>query len=282
MSIVVVRPAPLACPCDGGLFELAWRYEAPPEGEVRFAFNPQAGYLRELLRCRACRHYVSRHEMDAAGMYGGEYVNATYGDAEGLQRNFERIVGLDPALSDNTGRVRRVLEFATMRFGAGPRSVLDVGSGLCVFLHRMKEAGWDCTALDTDARQVAHARDTVGVQAVCGDFMDAPGLGRFDLITFNKVLEHVDSPVAMLSKAADHLAHGGFVYIELPDGEAAAADGYGREEFFIEHSHVFSAASFAGLVERAGMVLLALERVQEPSTKFTLRGFAAMSEARGK
>ena len=38
---------------------------------------------------------------------------------------------------------------------------------------------------------------------------------------------------------------GDLVYVELPDAEGAALHGPGREEFFIEHHHVFSAASTA-------------------------------------
>ena len=97
----------------------------------------------------------------------------------------------------------------------------------------MKAAGWRGTALDPDPRAAAHARNVVGVNAVCGDFMTLADLGRFDAVTFNKVLEHVEDPVLMLARSRQHLADGGFVYIELPDGEAAAEDGPGREEFFI-------------------------------------------------
>lgn len=267
---------PLECTCSGGLFELVHRYTEPPAGEIRFAFSKEDGYRRDIDRCTACGHFVSTHPMDTSGMYSGEYVSATYGDGDGLRRNFERINGLDPSRSDNTGRVRRVVEYASAHFPPGKTSprILDVGSGLCVFLYRMKQAGWDCTALDPDARSARHARETAGVNAVCGDFMLAGDLGLFDVISFNKVLEHVASPVAMLRKAATNLEPRGFVYIELPDGEAAQAEGFGREEFFIDHSHVFSAASFANLVERSGLKLLTLERVREPSTKFTLRGFA--------
>jgi 2-polyprenyl-3-methyl-5-hydroxy-6-metoxy-1,4-benzoquinol methylase len=96
----------------------------------------------------------------------------------------------------------------------------------------------------------------------------------FDAITLNKVLEHVEEPVALLRAAAPLLEPRGFVYVEVPDGEAAAAEGPGREEFFIEHHHVFSAASLAVTVARAGLALSALERLREPSTKFTLRAFA--------
>jgi hypothetical protein len=63
------------------------------------------------------------------------------------------------------------------------------------------------------------------------------------------------------------------VYVELPDGEAAAADGAEREEFFIEHSHVFSMSSLCLLARQAGFSADCIERVHEPSTKYTLRAF---------
>ncbi len=76
-----------------------------------------------------------------------------------------------------------------------------------------------------------------------------------------------------LAKSAKHLNPGGFVYVEVPDGEAAVHEGPGREEFFIEHHHVFSAASLALLATRAGFNVQVIERLHEPSTKYTLRGF---------
>jgi 2-polyprenyl-3-methyl-5-hydroxy-6-metoxy-1,4-benzoquinol methylase len=216
--------------------------------------------------------------MDMSGMYGGDYVSSTYGG--GLKCAFDRIVTLPAEQSDNEGRVRRVDAFATEYFGGRSgggdgRSVLDVGSGLCVFLHRMKASGWQCTALDPDASAAAHARDTVGVDAVHGDFMIANDLGLYDLVTFNKVLEHVVDPIAMLARARKYVKPEGLVYVELPDGEAAAVEGQGREEFFIDHHHVFSGASLAHLVVRAGFILLRMERLREPSTKYTLVAFMA-------
>ena len=52
-------------------------------------------------------------------------------------------------------------------------------------------------------------------------------------------------PLHLLERCRRDLAPGGFLYLELPDGEAAMedVDGYGREEFFVEHHHIFSMAS---------------------------------------
>lgn len=265
------------CMCGAGRLERLFFYDRPPEGEVRFRFSSAGDYRRDVLRCTLCGHFLSVHTMDVTDLYAGEYVSATYGD-DGLRRSFDRVNMLPPERSDNVGRVRRILDFASRLISAPaqesrPPSVLDVGSGLCVFLYRMKQAGWAGTALDRDRRQAAHARDVVGVEAICGDLGDESGLGRFDLVTFNKVLEHVDDPIALLAKSADHLLPGGVVYVEVPDGEAAVRDGPGREEFFIDHPHIFSAVSLAFLARRAGFIMLELERLQEPSMKYTLRVF---------
>ncbi|MGE3577082.1 MAG: class I SAM-dependent methyltransferase [Vicinamibacterales bacterium] len=256
-----------------------FRFDAPPEGETRFPLSGHA-YRRDVLRCEACGHFISVHDMDLAALYGGDYVDATYGPA-GLAAAFDRIVHLPPDRSDNEGRARRLLEFTGRTFPparAAAPTVLDVGSGLCVFLHRMKAAGWRGTALDPDPRAVAHARDRVGVQAVCADFMTSASPGRFDVVTFNKVLEHVESPAAMLARSRDCLAPGGFVYVELPDGEGAAAEGFGREEFFIEHHHIFSPASLAWLARSAGFAVIDQTRLREPSSKFTLVAFLRPSD----
>jgi SAM-dependent methyltransferase len=220
--------------------------------------------------------------MDEGTLYAGDYVNSTYGD-DGMRRAFARITALEPGHSDNAGRVSRILAHAASCLSAParehrPPTVLDVGSGLCVFLHRMKSAGWEGLALDPDERAVRHAREVAGIQAVCGDFLTVRGLGQFDAVTFNKVLEHVRNPVAMLARSTHFLRPGGFVYVEVPDGEAAALEGPNREEFFIEHHHVFSAASLALLAGRAGLSVRVLERLQEPSTKYTLRAFLAPAQ----
>ena len=275
MSALLSPMPPLECDCRAERFERVHLYEAAPAGEVRFPFSAGA-YRRTIERCAACGHYVTRHAMDTSGLYGGAYVEATYGGVEGLRRNFERINALPEDRSDNAARVKRILGYASRRFerlGRAPR-ILDIGSGLCVFLHRMKAAGWDATALDPDERACEHARRTVGVRAVHADFMLGGDFGRYDAIALNKVLEHVPEPVAMLRKARQCLEPGGFVYLELPDAEGARAEGFGREEFFIEHLHIFTQGSLGLLVERAGLRLDAAERLREPSSKFTLRAFA--------
>jgi SAM-dependent methyltransferase len=263
----------LRCPCERRHDRPAFSYDAPPAGETAFDLGG-AVYRRAYLRCSVCAHWYSDNGMDLGALYGGAYVDSTYGPK--MRETFDRIVALPPEKSDNAGRAARVRDFAAgfLKRGSAP-TLLDVGSGLSVFPFRMKAAGWRCTALDPDPRAAAHAREVAGVEAVAGDFMAIPDadLGMFDVISFNKVLEHVLDPVPMLEKAARHLSPGGFIYVEVPDAEAAAAEGPGREEFFIEHHHVFSTESTALMARHAGLHPVAIEQVREPSSKFTLRAF---------
>ncbi len=271
--MVDLRPA--TCPISGTADAVrVFRYDAPPTGEIGFRRAAGEPYYREVWQFPISRHYVSRHAMRVATDYDGAYVEATYKDDAGLAATFARIIALPPEKSDNAGRIARVKEFASGHFGAErkPR-LLDIGAGLGVFPHVVKQAGWTCTALDPDKRAARHLREVVGVEAVCGDFMTAQGLTGFDVITLNKVLEHVEDPVAMLSRARSALAPGGFIYIELPDGGMAATEGAEREEFFIEHLHVFSFTSLSILADRAGFNTATIERLREPSRKFTLRAF---------
>ncbi len=265
--------------CRGTDLLVHFTYDVPPPLETRFPLAEGRTYWRELHRCTQCGHYLEWFEADQSALYGGEYVSTTYGDSAGIRRTYDKINALAPEQSDNVGRARFVDGYCRSRWPTDrlrdqrPR-LLDVGAGLGVFPHRMKEAGWDCTTLDMDERLITHHRDVIGVSGVCADVQTVEGIGTFDLITFNKVLEHIVDPIAVLASVRRLLRVDGLVYIELPDGEAAEAEGKEREEYLLGHHHVFSFASYALLIARAELTLVACERLQEPSSKYTLRGFA--------
>jgi 2-polyprenyl-3-methyl-5-hydroxy-6-metoxy-1,4-benzoquinol methylase len=260
--------------CQSIDLEILHRYTARPDGESLFPLAPDRVYERVLYRCNACMHTISVHTMlsDPAMLYNADYVSSTYGDAAGLMRNFKRITSLPEGTSDNRCRADRVDTFC--RSSQSDHALLDVGSGLAVFVYEMARRGWVCTALDTDRRLTQHAEKVAPVATITGDFFCATDLGMYNLITFNKVLEHVTRPIDFLIKARQHLRPGGVLYIEVPDGIAAATVGYGREEFFIEHLHVFSEESLKHMISCAGLAIESLHSIVEPSGKYTLFAFA--------
>ncbi|MDP6953390.1 MAG: class I SAM-dependent methyltransferase [Alphaproteobacteria bacterium] len=243
-------------------------FTARPEGETDFGF---ASYRRELWQCGACGHVLNHHQMPLERLYDSAYAEATYGDH--MAERFETIMAMPAGKSDNHERVARVNAYVDSLGITAPRRALDVGCGLGVFPAALAASGWDCLGIEPDQRAVSFLRDHVGIAARCGDFVSTTPEASFDLISLNKVLEHVPDPVTMLARAGDWLNERGVVYVELPDAEAALADSPAREEFFIEHYAAYSVASLAMLAWQAGLRAERIERLRECSGKYSLAAF---------
>ncbi|RPH53705.1 class I SAM-dependent methyltransferase, partial [bacterium] len=207
--------------------------------------------------------------------YAGSYNESTY--AGRLLEAFRRIRALAAGQSDNKQRVRRIADFLA-RGGRPPAEVrvLDVGSGLCVFLAELKGYGYECHCVDPDPAAVEHALAHAGVDGAWAGILETFRTDlRFDLVTFNKVLEHVTDPVRLLRQARELLKPGGSIYGELPDGDLARRVGgvVERQEFFAEHYAVYGPGSLAHLARRAGFACSDPVSLREPSGKCTVFSF---------
>ena len=245
-----------------------------PRGETDFGISAQ-NYRRLVYQCQNCSVYFNVHDYVTTGFYAGKYSEATYN--RNIHDKYKEIRSLPNNKSDNKHRVQRVAGFID-RLGL-PREqvrVLDIGSGLCVFLAELKDMGFQCYCIDPDAAAIEHALQNVQVDgAHVGTLDDFKAEQKFDVISFNKVLEHVKESVRLLKRAKDFLDSQGIVYVELPDGDGALArgDAVDREEFYIEHFTIFNKASLAFLAQMAGFECLEVESIHEPSGKFTIYGF---------
>ena len=265
----------LICPITGDKkSKKVFIYNSPPISEIPFKRQDNEAYHRTVWQFYPSKHFISVHDMNVLTTYEGEYVAATYGDSKLMKSTFDKIISLPNNKSDNVGRFEKIKEFTDNWFPSNYiPNLLDIGSGLGVFPYILKLNGWQCTALDPDKKAVEHIEKFVGVNTIYGDFMKISPSSKYDIISLNKVLEHVNDPVQMLSKVNAFLKPEGFVYVEVPDGEVAYKDGPEREEFFIEHLHVFSLASTVIMANKAGFQVEAIQRLKEPSTKYTIRAF---------
>ena len=194
-----------------------------------------------------------------------------------ISKNFEKIVSMPKKKSDNFNRIKRIKKFTDSFFSSVKRiELLDIGSGLGVFPYAAKNIGWNCTAIDPDKRSIDHIKKRIGIKVIHGKFMKIVNKNKYNVITLNKVLEHVGKPISMLKKAIKNLHKDGFAYIEVPDAEQASKEGKDREEFFIDHIHVFSKLSLSHMCKKAGFKNIKIKRINEPSGKFTLFAFASL------
>lgn len=121
----------------------------------------------------------------------------------------------EPGTTPVSAEKRLVLE----RVPAGAR-VLEVGAHSGYFSSLLAERGCRVTALEVDPRAAALAT-AQAERVVVGDVEDpavwAQLSGRFDVLLFMHVLEHLVDPWAVLRRAHDLVAPGGRVLALLPN-----------------------------------------------------------------
>jgi SAM-dependent methyltransferase len=159
--------------------------------------------------------------------------------------------------------------------------VLDIGAGTGVFLARfLSRAGgraWTGTAVEPDPTAAAHLRSLDRFEVIEGLFSPALGLKCFDLVTLNKVVEHLHRPVDLVRDAAGALQARGILYLELPDKRTVFERPPSDNILGALHCHLYDVASITALIGRAGLVTLKTESFYEPSGKITVAAFAARS-----
>lgn len=260
--------------CGGQNFTLIEAITSRPVRETDFKI-PSNTYFREIKKCIDCGIYNNFHDFDFSELYTGVYNESTY--QNNIVDKYNKIMELPFDKSDNKQRVKRILDFLLRNnIDAQTQSVLDIGSGLCVFLGALKGYVKRTVALDPDKLSTVHAKETAKVDGIIHGLMGQVEINEnFDLITLNKVLEHVIDPVSLLTSTSNHLNPNGIIYIELPDGKSALENNlaFDREEFFIEHYTIFDSISIQNLTKRSQLEIIELGAIHEPSDKYTLYAF---------
>lgn len=248
-------------------------YKKPPKGEIKINFKKK--YYRKYLTCKICGHFFGEHKMDLSNLYKSEYISKTYGDYNSLINRFKKIKQLKEKKSDNYFRVKRIVNYLKKKY---KYDICDVGSGLGVFPYFLnKNLPSKITLIETDDKNIFFLKKYLKFSNVYKNtnFFKKNKSKKFDLITFNKVLEHVEKPVSLLKKFSKLLKKNGSIYIEVPD-VIAANRSFKREEFFIEHHHIFSFISLCKLVDSSNLRIKKIKRILEPSGKFTLFCFCVL------
>lgn len=264
--------------CDSRQTLLLSAITEKPKLETRYLSNDM-NYYREIRHCLYCGVYFNAHDYNLFNedFYRGEY-NAAIEKGK-LQKRFDRIINLNESGSDNKQRVKRILSFCDLFISKVYEElrVLDVGSGTGVFPYELSKNIEKVSAVDPDQSSVEMMGANIKLDNLWhGSLKDVPESEKFDLITFNKVLEHLKRPDEMLKQAIDRLASGGYIYIELPFAEDIIEEGLQdeRAEFFIEHYTTYTFKALTYLLENTNLRSVTMKSLVEPSGKHTIYCFA--------
>lgn len=129
--------------------------------------------------------------------------------------------------------------------------ILDAGAGGGEVVYVLRQLGFDASGLEPDERYARHAREVLGVPVATGFVQDAEfPAGHFDVVTMYHALEHVEDPLAILTRLRGWTAEGGVLLIEVPNVEATCMSPSRR--FHFAHFYNFNRQTLEGLGRRAG------------------------------
>lgn len=270
--------------CGGQLGRILLTHDLPDRFEQHVGIAAD-NYSRHWIECCECGSATNIHMVDARE--GLEAIASAYYDvdfgSQPISEKFLKIMALRPDQSDNAARVERIVEkMAEFKVGRGGAvKALDIGAGTGVFLAKLSEAaarvGWSIqsTAVEPDPNAVAHLRSLKLFDVFEGFFQGQPEFSRRNLITLNKVVEHLSNPHALLRQAAAALClDDGLLYVEVPDVMTVGRRPHHDNILGSLHHHLYSPRGLERLLASTGLVVMQVSRVFEPSGKITVYGFA--------
>ena len=240
-----------------------------PESEPNYKIK---NYYRKLIKCKGCGHFKNESKVNMSKIYENDYSVVSYGD--NLWGRLLKIYRLNKK-SDNFHRVKRILKKYKKYTKSKNFNVLDVGAGFGLFLYALKKKNnlWKYLAVEPNIANVKFILKKLRINTI-KEFIEKFSTNKkFNLVTLNKVLEHTKKPIVNLKKLKKYLKKNGQIYVEIPDGTSASKIGYSREEFFIDHFHIFSKKSLTYVIRKAGFNIIQLKKIKEPSGKYTIFAF---------
>ena len=233
------------------------------------------------IECSNCGAMHLDDDPDYSSVYSdGSYYSADGDPEEFIKKRFDFVINLPKDRSDNQKRVSRIKSFLSTKVlnNQKQQKVLDVGAGMGVFLYQFLDNKWEGTAIEPDSKACRHLKRVMpDISVINGEIKDLK-LEKFNLITLNRVLEHVYNPEALLSDLLNYSNQDTIIYLELPDVLSFYKDGPNNEAFGYGHYSVYSPASLDILCQKAGLETCMIDRVIEPSGKFTIYGFFVLNK----
>jgi SAM-dependent methyltransferase len=205
---------------DMALDQYEWLRAAAPPGEV-----PRI--VQAMEQCLADHHYFP--PSFAHRLSTGEY--AAGHNAEVWRRYARRDI--------QRGReiVRTIRQLMPLR---GKR-VLDVGCGYGGMMISMAEQGAKITGVEIDPERARMGKLRLEELGIPCDYREADicepsireGLGTFDVITCQDVLEHVMDPTLMVRTVCSMLRPGGVIFIQIPNK-------WGAQQLMADHHYALT------------------------------------------
>ena len=197
-----------------------------------------------LYRCKTCKTiFIPETGFKPEEFYDKSYFKGSdakgYRDYECLEHSLRRTF------------LKRIKQIEKKHDIAG-KEILDFGCGMGFFLSEAQERGYRATGIEVSDYAAEYGRIKFGIP-ILNSIDDINK--RFDIITMWDVIEHLQDPAAILSRAHDILTADGLLVITTGNIDSAAAKLSGKRWHLFnipEHLSYFSPKSITYLLEQTG------------------------------
>lgn len=211
---------------------------------------------RHYLQCQECGLIYRNLILDDAEK---ELLYKHYRDEEMRKEDkyeyFQKIVSLPPRQSENYQKCQFLEKYLPKK-----GSILDAGCGAGVFLYTFNKyfPEWEVLGIEPTEGFSDVAREK-GLKIIYG-YLKADTLKeKFDLITLNHVLEHLDRFKEMLIMLKGYLKKEGLLYIEVPSSKDIGELPASHDRFMSPHCLILSKEVLENILSKLGYSITILE-----------------------
>jgi SAM-dependent methyltransferase len=175
---------------------------------------------------------------------------------------------------DNRGHVPSEYDTRRFPFAAGIVSewlpnrkarILDIGCANGGFLGELLKRGYlNLVGVDPSPACARNARESYGLEVVTAPISQIPStMGKFDLVSFGSVLEHVVDLAGTIERTKKLLAPQGAIYVEVPDmTKCSLLNDAPFQEFSVEHINFYGPISLGNLFAGHGFGPIGLRQTE--------------------
>jgi 2-polyprenyl-3-methyl-5-hydroxy-6-metoxy-1,4-benzoquinol methylase len=138
------------------------------------------------------------------------------------------------------------------------QKILEVGCGGCVVLEHLKKKGLNVSGIDSSSFAAVEGKKK-GIDVITDFFPSAKVTEKFDLIYHVDVLEHINDPIAFLSRHHDNLHENGLVVVNVPDATESIEIG-DISMAMHQHLNYFTEKSLRNTLQNAGFEVVAINK----------------------
>jgi len=269
--------------CGNETFHTELIINTPDRFEIALGIE-QKTYVRKWVSCDKCGLYSNHNSPEnqvKLNEIGHRYYEIDFGKDQ-LMNRYNKLISLPIENSDNFHRIQRIKNYFNKSLiedkpSLKKNKILDIGSGLGIFLDLFISDEWDATAIEPDPIAFKHLEKISNGRFNVINNVFKSGLidDNFNLITFNKILEHIENPVLLLQDARQILnKENGLIYVEVPDLLTAKYRNQNDNILGSLHFNLYDPYTLALLFKNANLIPIKIERIEEPSGKITTYGFA--------